>query len=118
MGFGIIPGIVGASSLVNELAHPRQRPFIGAAYNVIWYIGSIVAAWLCYGLSLHISSSWEWRAPSIVQIVPSAFIISVVFFFPESPRWLISRGREDEAFDILVRFHANGDSEDPMVKAE
>ncbi|KAK8870128.1 hypothetical protein IAR55_000698 [Kwoniella newhampshirensis] len=118
LGFGVSPSIVGASCLVNELSHPRQRPFIGAAYNVIWYIGSIIATWLCYGLTSHITGSWQWRGPSIVQLAPSVFILSTIFFFPESPRWLIAQGKEDEAFEILVKHHANGDREDPMVLAE
>ncbi|WWD19940.1 hypothetical protein CI109_104412 [Kwoniella shandongensis] len=118
LGFGVTPSIVGASCLVNELSHPRQRPFIGAAYNVIWYIGSIIATWLCYGLTSHISGSWQWRGPSIVQLLPSLFILATIFLFPESPRWLIAKGREEEALEILIKHHANGDREDPMVLAE
>lgn len=37
---------------------------------------------------------------------------------PESPRFLISRDREDEAFAILAKYHAEGDSESLLVKAE
>jgi MFS family permease len=118
MGFGISPSIVGASSLVNELAHPRQRPFIGASFNVIWYLGSIIAAWLNYGLASGVTSSWQWRGPSLGQVVPSLFIISVIFFIPESPRWLISKGREEEAHAILAKYHANGDAQDPLVNGE
>jgi hypothetical protein len=39
-----------------------------------------------------------------------------LYFFPESPRFLISRGRDAEAKKILVHYHANGVANDPFVK--
>lgn len=37
---------------------------------------------------------------------------------PESPRYLISKDRDDEAFDILVKYHAEGDRDSVFVRAE
>lgn len=37
---------------------------------------------------------------------------------PESPRYLISKDRREEAFDILVKYHAEGDRDSIFVKAE
>lgn len=31
--------------LVNELAHPRQRGTVASTFNVLWYLGSIIASW-------------------------------------------------------------------------
>lgn len=39
-------------------------------------------------------------------------------FIPESPRYLISKDRREEAFEILVKYHAEGDRESIFVKAE
>jgi hypothetical protein len=39
-------------------------------------------------------------------------------FLPESPRYLISKDRREEAFDILVHYHAEGDRDSLFVKAE
>jgi len=39
-------------------------------------------------------------------------------FLPESPRYLISKDRREEAFDILCHYHAEGDRDSLFVKAE
>lgn len=68
--------------------------------------------------TLYIPSNWAWKLPSLLQAAPSFVQLLLVFLLPESPRWLMSRGRGDEALHILAKYHANGDAEDPLVRFE
>ncbi|KAG6841299.1 hypothetical protein C0991_012469 [Blastosporella zonata] len=80
-------------------------------------MGAIVAAGTTLG-TFKMHSNWGWRIPSLLQLVPSALQITFIYFMPESPRWLISKGRGDEAMAILVKYHAEGDATSEFVKAE
>ncbi|KAF8901107.1 hexose transporter [Mucidula mucida] len=117
LGFGIPFAIVGASSLIGELSHPKERAILGSLFNSCWFIGSIVAAGITLG-TFKMESNWGWRIPSLVQIVPSFLQIGFIFFLPESPRWLIAHGRGEEAYEILAKYHAEGDMDSEFVKAE
>jgi hypothetical protein len=44
--------------------------------------------------------------------------VAFLYFLPESPRWLISKGQGAKAMAILVRYHAEGDINSQFVKAE
>ncbi|KAF7198327.1 Lactose permease [Pseudocercospora fuligena] len=94
-----------------------QSPLMLLKFNVLWYVGSIVSAWLCFGTG-HLSSNWSWRIPSLVQALPALLQMVAVIFMPESPRYLFSRGRRDEAEAILTRYHANGVRDDQLVAYE
>ena len=50
------------------------------------------------------TTSWSWRIPSIVQGVPALLVLLSLIFMPESPRYLYSRGRDDEALEILAKY--------------
>ncbi|KIM24859.1 hypothetical protein M408DRAFT_26654 [Serendipita vermifera MAFF 305830] len=117
IGFGIPMAIVSASSLIGELAYPKERPYLGSLFNASFFIGAIVAAGTTYG-TFAMTNNWAWRIPSILQALPSFFQISFMYFLPESPRWLISKGREEEAYQILATYHAEGDRESEFVKTE
>ncbi|KAI0521698.1 guanine deaminase [Xylaria bambusicola] len=117
LGFGIPTCIVSASSLIGELSYPKERPVLTSLFNVSYFVGQLLAAGITFGTN-SIMSNYAWRIPSWLQMVPSLVQITFIFFVPESPRWLITKERHEEAFKILAKYHAEGDRESPFVKAE
>jgi sugar porter (SP) family MFS transporter len=117
LGFGIPTCIVSGSSLIGELSHPNERPILTSLFNVSYFVGQIAAAGITFGTN-SIPSNWGWRIPSLLQMVPSILQIVFIFLVPESPRWLITRGRSEEAYDILTKYHAEGDRDSEFVRAE
>lgn len=118
IGFGMTFSINAAPLLVTELAYPTQRGSITAMYNTTWYLGSIVSAWVTFGTFRIKGSTWSWRIPSILQALPSILQCSLIWFVPESPRWLISKGKDEEAKRVLGKYHGNGDIYHPLVDYE
>lgn len=116
---GLGSGISGMGSplLITELAHPVERGKVTALYNTMYYFGAFLGGWISYA-SVTIVGNWAWRLPSLLQAAPSAVQCVLVILLPESPRWLISRGKDERAFKILARYHANGNEEDETVKFE
>lgn len=63
-------------------------------------------------------NEWSWRIPSLLQGLPSLVQIVAVWMYEESPRWLIAKGRNEEALKILAKFHADGNLLDEEVQKE
>ncbi|KAJ4421945.1 hypothetical protein N0V82_003442 [Gnomoniopsis sp. IMI 355080] len=117
LGFGIPTCIVSGSSLIGELAYPKERPVLTSLFNVSYFIGQITAAAICFGTN-SLTNDWAWRIPSLLQLCPSVLQMSFVFFLPESPRWLISHDRLEEAHKVLTTYHAEGNPDSEFVQAE
>ncbi|KAI0850836.1 MFS general substrate transporter [Daldinia vernicosa] len=117
LGFGIPLAIVNASALVGELAYEKERPTMTSLFTSSWHVGAIVAAGVTYG-TFQMTSTWSWRLPSILQLVPSLCQILSLPFCPESPRYLISVDRSDEAYAILQKYHSEGDNGEEFVRLE
>lgn len=117
IGFGVAIAHGASPLLLTELTHPQHRATFTSIYNTTWYLGSIVAAWLTFG-TFHINNHWCWRIPSIVQAFPSILQLTFIWFVPESPRWLLAKGREEEAHKVLADVHANGNYDDEVVQLE
>ncbi|OQD98849.1 hypothetical protein PENSOL_c008G11534 [Penicillium solitum] len=116
LGFGIVIQQLGAPVLVTELAHPKQRETLTSICNTCISLGFIIGAWITF-VTYEMNSQWAWKLPCLLQIVLPSFQAVLSWFCPESPRWLVSKGRLDEARALLVKYHGNG-VEDEIVKAE
>ncbi|KAI1114130.1 guanine deaminase [Nemania sp. NC0429] len=117
LGFGLPTCIVSASSLIGELSYPKERPVLTSLFNVSYFVGQLLAAGITFGTN-NIPNDYAWRIPSWLQMVPSLVQVALIFLIPESPRWLITKERHDEAYGILAKYHAEGDRESEFVKAE
>ncbi|EIN08369.1 hexose transporter [Punctularia strigosozonata HHB-11173 SS5] len=117
IGFGA--GIAGNSAplLITEIAYPSHRAPLTSLYNSVWQFGAFIAAWTTFG-TFKIPSSLSWRIPSAIQGLPSVFQVCLILFGPESPRWLVNRGREADALRTLAYYHADGDEDHPLVRYE
>lgn len=119
IGFGGLIAVEPSPLLISELAYPTHRPVITAYYNNLWYLGATVAAWVTYGTYfMGASNSWSWRIPSLLQGFMPLLQVIFVYLLPESPRYLILKGRHDEARKVLIKHHAGGDESSPLVDYE
>lgn len=63
--------------------------------------GVMLSYWIDFGLSYAEPSSVAWRFPIAFQIFLCLIILVFLPGLPESPRWLILKGREESALDVL-----------------
>jgi MFS family permease len=103
--------------LINEIAYPTHRGIANALFMCGWYVGSVVAAWVTFA-ARNYGTSWDWRLPSLLQILLPLVALPGLLMAPESPRWLVSMGRSEEATQILANAHAGGDLDSPLVTYE
>ena len=73
---------------------------------------------ISYGCSVTIDGPKAFRIAWGIQGVPGFILLGSLFFFPESPRWLASKDRWEEAVQTLAGLHGGGDVNHPKVLAE
>jgi len=103
-----------------ELAHPSIRGRVTALQQFMLGIGALVASWTTYGTTKNwpANETRQWRLPLGIQIIPAGVLAALILLFPESPRWLMDHGRQEEGLKTLARLHSHGDVNDAWVRAE
>ncbi|WEW57691.1 hypothetical protein PRK78_003158 [Emydomyces testavorans] len=79
--------------------------------------GICLSYWLDFGFSFLEPSTISWRFPIAFQVVFALIIMASIFTLPESPRWLILKGKENEAMNVLGAL-SDLPSDDPYIHTE
>ncbi|HUI11235.1 MAG TPA: sugar porter family MFS transporter [Bacteroidota bacterium] len=115
-GLGIGVASMLAPLYISEISIPAYRGRMVTLYQLAITVG-ILAAYYSNALLLSWSNTYAgesavlrwivagqvWRGMFAVGVVPAALFFLLLFFIPQSPRWLTARGRADEARTILAR---------------
>ena len=101
--FRIVLGVaVGAAALIVPLYLSEVAPTeIRGAVSSLNQLMIVVGILLAYIVNALLAASEAWRTMLGLAVVPSLVLLVGMYFMPETPRWLVSRGRDDEARDVL-----------------
>ena len=106
MFFRFIGGLgVGASSVVapiyiSEIAPADKRGQLTALFQFNIVLGILIAYFSNYMIGTGQEGSWRWMLG--VEAIPALLFLILIFFVPESPRWLvIAKGKIREAREVL-----------------
>ena len=118
-GFGVGIMSVICPTYVAEMAPKNVRGKITGMFQIVVVVGVAASYWLEYIISVspikHKSSSW--RVPIGAQCFPCVIMLMLLPLIRESPRWLITKGREEQALANLAWARKRG-IEDPRVLEE
>lgn len=117
LGFGNSLAQMASPLLLTEICHPQHRGPVTAIYNCLWNFGALLVSSIGWA-SAYIPSDWSWRSITLIQIVPSVIQLTFIWWLPESPRYLVSKDRNDEALLVLAHHHAGGNIHDAIVQFE
>lgn len=78
--------------------------------------GFSLSNWVTFGFS-YVPGGVAWRVPLALQFIFIVILYATVPWLPESPRWLVGKGRFDEAEQILADVEGT-EIEDPYVQTE
>lgn len=87
-----------ATSMIAEFSTTKQRAFSMGFIAAMWYIGATAADLVGY-LLYDVESGWRWMLGS--SVIPCILILLGRFHLPESPRWLIRKGRVEECNKLM-----------------
>lgn len=79
-------------------------------------VGTVISYWIDFGFA-YVDSSAQWRFPIALQILFAFLLIGGIAVLPESPRWLLNRGRDSEALRVLAALNRTSEL-DPATRTE
>ncbi len=132
-GIGI--GIVSIVSplYISEVAIAEYRGRLVSLYQLAVTVGFLGAYLINYQLLAYaesdivLNNSWlhrifvseVWRGMLGMETLPAILFFVIIFFIPESPRWLILKGKEEKAIGILERiYHSYSDAKDQLKETK
>jgi SP family xylose:H+ symportor-like MFS transporter len=126
--FRIIGGIgVGIASMVvpmyiAEIAPPKRRGALVGNYQLAIVIGIVVVYFVNYFIALQGDAQWNltigWRWMFGSEIIPSILYLVFIFLIPESPRWLLQKGKSTEAIAVLQKINTDEDAVQVQTEIE
>lgn len=111
ISIGIAASVVPA--YISEIAPARWRGTMVTLYQLAITIGIAVSYWVDLAFA---HAGMGWSPMFAVAAIPSLIFLIGMVFNPETPRWLGSRARWDEAETVLVRI--TGEQNNELVLAE
>ena len=91
-----------ATSLIAEFAPKKSRSVNMGIVSAAWYLGATVAAVVGYAL-YGLDDGWKWMLASPIPVC--VFLLVGRSGVPESPLWLIQKGRTEEAHAVMERVY-------------
>lgn len=108
LGIGLLSAIVPVYQSEISPSHARGRlgciEFTG---NIFGYAASV---WVDFACSFD-TSAFSWRTPLLIQCFLGTILLVGGFFIVESPRWLLSKDKDFEGFQVLARLFADAPQE-------
>lgn len=109
IGVGIVSNCV--PMYLSEIPPAAIRGSIVSTWQLTLAIGQVIGACIAQGTKDY-ESTFSWRFPVAFNIVITLAIGIGLLFVPESPRWLIQKGKDDKAFRALEAINKNNEDLD------
>ncbi|PYS03477.1 MAG: MFS transporter [Acidobacteria bacterium] len=105
-GIGVGGEMPVAAAYISELSKARGRGKFFMLYEMIFPIGLMTTS----QAGALVIPLWGWKALFLIGGIPGLFITWLLLRLPESPRWLISKGRIAEAEFVVKQIEASANS--------
>jgi MFS family permease len=90
----------------SEISPPDARGFLVGQHGTWIVFGYSLAGWVGVGSYYSNNLQFQWRFPIAMSIVPPLVLLLCSPLVPESPRYLLARGRREEAWVTVQRLRA------------
>lgn len=106
-GIGFGAALVLAPMYIAEIAPPERRGVLVSIQQFNIVLGFSVSYFSNYAMLNAVGEVFTeynvWRWMLGIEFLPAIFYFIAMFFVPRSPRWLLSKGKEEEAEQVLER---------------
>ncbi|KAJ9546035.1 hypothetical protein OSB04_025742 [Centaurea solstitialis] len=113
-GFGVGLAVTLTPIYISETAPSEIRGLLNTLPQFTGSGGMFFAYCMVFGLSLMASTSWRLML-GVLSIPSLLYFVLTVFYLPESPRWLVSKGKMGEAKRVLQRLRGREDVSGEMA---